>query len=926
MRMSGALGGCLIAAVLVAACPAVLRAQAPVQQASPAPGDQPDDDTTLQAFVRTLEPIVLAADADGYVALQGPLGNRDEALAFAEAELAPGATRVVVQQRERSTLTLSGIPGNVEALTVDAFIEFGNRARVATWQLFLRRSGDSWAIIRQQVVSSVDNLFRLTLNDTRQFDVRNLSITAEDLQLTMAEGTAFSIDTERGVTGLVLIGRGQMRFSPAPDTERGQVRIFAGSDVLDTPFEAAFVRVGTPETHYDDSALTERPVDARTLKRAQQVFADESPKSFAVDLADLTREAWTLLPGPDDFLAEIRTKRFETLTYARSASEPEDVSLFERRRKRNIALYASKEKLETRGRFYNEDDLAQYDVLDYDIDITSIPQRQWIEGRTKMRLKARAAGLGQLTIRLADTLTVRSLTSDKFGRLFYLRVTNQNTLLINLPTLLDEHEAVTLTVSYAGRLEPQAPDRETLGLAQDEGGFGQRSGLETLPDDITAPKAEPSFLYSNRSFWYPQSTISDYATAHIRISVPIAYGCVASGEPSGPPQVQLGRDPVNARHVYVFDAKRPARYLSFIVSRFIPSDQQEVTFDRPDAPAPPGDPSTAASDADPFPSIRLTAQTNPRQTRDGKQVLTRAASVVKFYQSLVGDAPYPSFTIALVENLTPGGHSPPYFAQLNQPLPNSPLVWRNDPAAFENYPEFFMAHEVAHQWWGHGVGWQNYHEQWISEGFAQYFAALYANENRGPDVFLNVLRRMRRWAMNESSQGPVSLGYRVGHIRNDGRAFRAIVYNKGAMALHMLRQLVGDEAFFRGLRQFYLGSRFRKVGTEDFRLAMEQASDRKLGRFFERWIFGTALPQLTFSYRSESTTAGGVAVLRFEQSGELFDLPVLVTLTWADGKTRDVLVPVTDRVTEMRVPIDGPLRSATVSRRDVSLAEIRQAR
>ena len=73
------------------------------------------------------------------------------------------------------------------------------------------------------------------------------------------------------------------------------------------------------------------------------------------------------------------------------------------------------------------------------------------------------------------------------------------------------------------------------------------------------------------------------------------------------------------------------------------------------------------------------------------------------------------------------------------------------------------------------------------------------------------MRQMRRWAMNESDQGPVYLGYRVGHIKSDGRAFRAIIYNKGAMVLHMLRRLVGDEAFFSGLRRFYADSRFSKA-------------------------------------------------------------------------------------------------------------------
>ena len=71
-------------------------------------------------------------------------------------------------------------------------------------------------------------------------------------------------------------------------------------------------------------------------------------------------------------------------------------------------------------------------------------------------------------------------------------------------------------------------------------------------------------------------------------------------------------------------------------------------------------------------------------------------------------------------------------------------------------------------------------------------------------------------AWMRSDQGPVYLGYRLGHIRGESRVFRALVYNKSAAVLHMLRRLVGDEAFFRGLRRFYRESRFRKVGHRGF--------------------------------------------------------------------------------------------------------------
>ena len=178
----------------------------------------------------------------------------------------------------------------------------------------------------------------------------------------------------------------------------------------------------------------------------------------------------------------------------------------------------------------------------------------------------------------------------------------------------------------------------------------------------------------------------------------------------------------------------------------------------------------------------------------------RSRAIFEFYASIVGDAPYPSFTLALSESDLPGGHSPGYFAVLNQPLPTSPFVWRNDPVSFDSYPTFFLAHELGHQWWGQAVGWKNYHEQWLSEGFAQYFAAMYAEKERGTDTFEDVLRQMRRWAIDASPQGPIYLGYRLGHIKSDSRMFRAVIYNKAAMVLHMLRRLLGNETFFRGIR------------------------------------------------------------------------------------------------------------------------------
>jgi hypothetical protein len=873
------------------------------------------DDVPIRTLLQRVESALQRHDVAGYTALLSASADPQSAAGFVDEEFRAGTTKAVVQERDRQRLQ-GTLPGNGYSLTVDAFTEFGDRARVATWQIDIRKSSDDrWTIARQERLSAIENLYRLAVNATRQFDARNFTLLAEDLELTLVEGTVFTIDTDQGTTGLVLLGHGELKFHPAPDTEKGQVRIFSGSETLESRFDAAYVRVGTLDTHADRSVLVPRPLDQRDLRRAEQVFREESGKSFMVDLADLSRDNWSLLPAWDDFLAEIRTRRFDTLTYARSSSEAEDVSLFDRRRKRNISVYASKEKLASRGRFYSEDEFSTYDVLDYDIQVAATPERQWIEGVAKMRLRVRAPSLGQITIRLADSLTVRSIVSSQFGRLFSLRVANQNAVLVNLPATVLQDSELTLVISYGGRLEPQPADRETL-LA----GAGQDRGSAPFVDDPMFPRAEASYLYSNQSYWYPQSPFTDYATATIQISVPAIYGCVASGEVSSDsPELVPGKDPTQARKLYLFTAERPLRYLAFVVTKLTRADRWTVAFDRTRSGkrvVPAGRSNT------PYEKLDLIVDANPRQTARGREVAERAVDIVQYYESLIGDSPYSAFTVALVENALPGGHSPGYFAVLNQPLPNSGLTWRNDPASFSNYPEFFLAHEVAHQWWGQAVGWRNYHEQWLSEGFAQYFAALYAQHYRGDAVFANVLRQMRKWAIEESADGPVYLGYRVGHIRNDGRAFRAVVYNKGAAVLHMLRRLIGDDAFFRGMRRFYTESRFRKVGSDDLRLAMEAESGRSLERFFERWVYNASLPRISFSYRVETGSQGSVAVLHFEQSGELFDLPVTVTVQYADRKATDVVVPVTDKVVEFRVPLSGPLRTIDVNKDDGTVAEI----
>jgi hypothetical protein len=864
-------------------------------QTIPAPNDG------VSRIMRDLERVLSTADARAYAAMCTPGANTT--LDFHEEWLQPGVTRAVVQERLRAEIpeVAQGLAYDVYA---DVLTEYGRNARVGTFLIRVFRqsaAATEWRIARLNVLTTVRGLYRLAVNPAKQYRIVNLALSAEDFELRVPTGVGFVAETDAGVTGIVILGRGEMTFSPTPAAEKGQVKIYSGSDVHTSRFEWVYLRAHPAEfdRRLDVSTFHAREVDARDLRRAEAVFQENLPRSFGIELADLSRDKWSVIPKFGDLVAEMNTDRAH-LTYMRSVNDAEDIRFFDRTRSRTISIYPSKEKLATRGPFFNEDDQVDFDIVNYDIDASFDPRREWIDGKATLLLTARRSPISSLVLTLAEPLTVRSVTSAKHGYLMALRVSGQDDIIINLPEPLRPDALLDLEFVYGGRLQAVPPEREAIEAAPATAG-SYASGHFEQSNDFFSIQALPSYIYTGRSGWYPQGDVTDYATATMRLRVPEGYSTVASGSlDQGYPKTL----PLEGRTVwteYRFSATQPVRYLGWATSRFVHVDSASFSIDAVE-----GDvaPLTGAS----YTFGEISVESSGMLQRRGRELFDETQRVMKFYGSVVSDIPYPSFTLAIVERDQPGGHSPPYFAALSHPPPATPISWRTDPAYFDGFPEFFLAHEAAHQWWGHAVAWKNYHEQWISEGFAQYFAALYAEHTKKEGVFRQVIAQMARWTLDRSDHGPVYLGYRLGHIRNDGRVFRALVYNKGALTLHMLRKLIGDEAFFRGLRRFYSTWRFKKAGTEDVKAAFELEANRSLDEYFDRWIYGSSLPRMRFSY----TTEPDAVVVRFEQIGERFEVPVTVTVKHGASST-DVTVPIAEQVTTRRIPVKGVVRGVGVN-------------
>jgi hypothetical protein len=191
--------------------------------------------------------------------------------------------------------------------------------------------------------------------------------------------------------------------------------------------------------------------------------------------------------------------------------------------------------------------------------------------------------------------------------------------------------------------------------------------------------------------------------------------------------------------------------------------------------------------------------------------------------------------------------------------------------------ENHAGHEVSHQWWGNVVGWQTYHDQWLSESLAEYSGALLAQQLvEDEKIFFEILEGWRNDLLHKGHIG-VSLGLRrFGFSKNDllksqGMAagpiwlgqrlgskfpvdYYVIVYEKGAYVLHMLRTLLrdfesgSDDRFWAMLADFVATYRGRRATTFDFKRIVEKHVGEPMDWFFDQWIFGVAVPTYIYSY------------------------------------------------------------------------------
>lgn len=205
--------------------------------------------------------------------------------------------------------------------------------------------------------------------------------------------------------------------------------------------------------------------------------------------------------------------------------------------------------------------------------------------------------------------------------------------------------------------------------------------------------------------------------------------------------------------------------------------------------------------------------------------------------------------------------------------------------------DWIVAHELAHHWWGDMVTPASWEHIWLNEGFARYAEALWFESQGGSEAYRDWMRRMWRPSF-------------PGAIVPPDYMFNSTVYMKGAWVLHMLRGLVGADVLFDALRAYRDTHAYGTVVTEDLIAALESASGRDLGWFFDQWVYCTGQPQYYTSYAVAPAPMGAILDLTITQAQDEppFRMPIEFGITDSLGSYR-VTVLDSLRVQEFRIPV-----------------------
>ncbi|MDD5541650.1 MAG: M1 family aminopeptidase [Acidobacteriia bacterium] len=443
-------------------------------------------------------------------------------------------------------------------------------------------------------------------------------------------------------------------------------------------------------------------------------------------------------------------------------------------------------------------------------------------------------------------------------------------------------------------------------------GRGEKLLIKTAYEGKEAVSNESGGNYfpnpAARASWYPNTRFGDYANYTMTFRIPKGLTLVASGAKTS--ESNDGSQNVTVWHSEALQAVAGFNFGGFKMES-AKNDKLGFAFE------------SYANKEEPnmFRDLQYQLEAMEREgirsettlnnlttTGLSKKALAEAQLSIDIYTNYFGPLPYKR--IAMTQQTAMGfGQSWPSLVYL--PITSFLDSTIRHQLGFDETKGFFKtvaSHEVAHQWWGHAVGFDSYRDQWMSEGFAEFSASLFVQViQKNPKEFIKfwddektLLTEKNNLGFRAIDVGPVTMGYRLSNSRSGMGITRRLIYPKGAYILHMIRMMMwdrrtGDQNFIEMMHDFVKTYQNRDATTEDFKAEVEkyiapgikQLGNGTMDWFFDEYVYGTALPHYQFD-QSIGTNAQNQPVLKVKltqsEVNDNFVMLVPIYLELADGR------------------------------------------
>lgn len=706
--------------------------------------------------------------------------------------------------------------------------------------------------------------------DAKSANVNNLVIQRDRIRVTFDSGTLqFSQPINGIVTAAVFRGTGRLQVSVPDGRESQQLDLFLKTDGINLPFtEAALTFTDktfdeiSPKVQLSGTGSDAEGFYAARIEQNEDLGASFLPRLFKS--ATSTDRAKGAL-----FLADVKSDEFGWVEALYDASDPEEVSVGRWQEMfagyKNFDIWTSfpAGNRSASSSFDKPFEKADYVIRSYDMDVT-VTARAELAATAKVNLEAQWAGEHTLLFDLDSNLRIDKI-SDAGGKplaFFQARERKDRPqsygayVAVVLPAPAQAGQPLTLSFHYAGKRVVREVGAgnyfaESFGwypsrMAQDGVDFAGRFDFDL---HFRSPKKFSLVATGNK---VSETTDGSDLVTEWKNDAPLTVAGFAFGD------YKISTEKVGPIEVQVF-ANRSA------------DDQMQMVQNAVDGALPGSRPAEMAVGT--LSAVAL-----------APTIAAEMGNALRLFQKYYGPYPYKQLAVTNIPYSYgqgwPGLIYLSIFTFMDDTQRNAFHI-RNDPRG----KEFFRAHETSHQWWGHRVAWKSYHDQWLSEGFAQFSGNLYVQFRDSQKEYIQRLRDDRQQLLTRDARehvydsiGPIWMGTRTASSISPG-AYNILIYNKGGYVLTMLRMMMADskaadpDARFEAMMQNFCNTYNNSAAsTEDFKAVAEKymtpfmdlEGNHRLDWFFRQYVYGTGIPRYEFHYSLQDAGGG-----KFKLSGSL---------------------------------------------------------